>query len=272
VPTTTSDYYAVLGVARTATKEEIQRAYRKLARRFHPDVSQEPDAEARFKEINAAYEVLSNPEKRAQYDNPAPPPNEFGPRFQTRDFDPGEFDFGGLNFQDLFGAGGFTFTAPPTTIEAEIELTLEDVYAGGRHTLSLQTPTGVRTHDVNIPAGVLDGQRIRVPDTEGDWHLVVRIAPHRRYAREGRDLTVTVAVAPWDAVLGTTVPVDTPGGPVEVKVPAGSSSGRRLRLRGRGLPNPKGAAGDLFAELKIATPTQLTDAQRALWEQLAQLR
>jgi curved DNA-binding protein len=170
-------------------------------------------------------------------------------------------------------------SAPGADSEAEIELSVEDAYAGGRRRIALQTASGPRSFEVTIPAGVTDGQRIRLAGQgaggiaggpRGDLYLVVRLAPHPRYLVDGRDITVELPVAPWEAVLGASVPVGTPGGPVRVQVPAGSSSGRRLRLRGRGMPHPRGAAGDLYAEVKIVVPAHLTPDERDLWNRLAQ--
>jgi curved DNA-binding protein len=157
---------------------------------------------------------------------------------------------------------------------------VEDAYAGGRRRVTLQTAAGPRSYEITIPAGVVDGQRIRMAGQgasglgggpRGDLYLVVRLAPHPRYRVEGRNLTVELPVAPWEAALGANVPVDTPGGRVQVQVPAGSSSGRRLRLRGRGMPNPKGTPGDLYAEVKIVVPSQPTAEQQALWRKLAEV-
>jgi curved DNA-binding protein len=308
VATTTGDYYRALGVDRSAGQDEIQRAYRRLARRFHPDLNKDPGAEERFKDINEAYEVLSDPKKRARYDRygaqwrqvpedydgPAPGAGPFGGggRRVYVNTGGGGFDeagFGGVDVEDLLGglfggrAGGFgrgsRVSAPGADSEAEIELSVEDAYAGGRRRITLQTASGPRSFDVNIPAGVADGQRIRLAGqgatgigggARGDLYLIVRLAPHPRYRLDGRDITVELSVAPWEAALGASVPVDTPGGPVQVQVPAGSSSGRRLRLRGRGMPNTRGSAGDLYAEVKIVVPARLTADERELWNRLAQ--
>lgn len=308
--TTTKDYYRVLGVGRSAGQDEIQRAYRKLARRFHPDMNKDPGAEERFKDVNEAYEVLSDPKKRARYDRyggqwrqvpedydgPMPGSDPFGGGgrrvyVNTGGGGFGEAGFAGVDFDDLVGglfggrggAGGFgrgsRVSAPGADSEAEIELTVEDAYAGGRRRITLQTGSGSRGFDVTIPAGVTDGQRIRLAGQgatgmgggpRGDLYLIVRLAPHPRYRVDGRDLTVELPVTPWEAALGASVPVDTPAGRVQVQVPAGSSTGRRLRLRGRGMPNPRGAAGDLYAEVKIVVPAQPTPQELELWQRLAQ--
>jgi curved DNA-binding protein len=308
VATTTKDYYQVLGVDRSAGQDEIQRAYRKLARRFHPDVNKEPGAENRFKDINEAYEVLSDSTKRARYDRygaqwrqvpedydgPAPGTGPFGGTGGRRVYVNtgrggfGEAGFGGMGVEDLLGlfggrAGGFgrgsRMSAPGVDSEAEIELSVEDAYAGGRRRITLQTESGPLGFDVNIPAGVTDGQRIRLAGQgatgigggpRGDLYLIVRLAPHPRYRVDGRDIIVELPVAPWEAVLGASVPVDTPGGRLQVRVPAGSSSGRRLRLRGRGMPDRNGRAGDLYAEVTIVVPARLAAEERELWRRLAQ--
>jgi curved DNA-binding protein len=305
------DYYEALGVSREATTEEIQQAYRKLARRYHPDVNKDPAAEERFKEINDAYQVLSDPRTRGRYDR-------FGPDFRRipEDYDervaagagagfggagagrggsgrrvrvtPGfEAGFGGGAgfedlFGDLFGAGrgerGATGPIPGADQEAELELSLEEAYRGGRRQVTLAGPEGARGYTVAIPPGVMDGQRIRLAGQggrasgdgpAGDLYLRVRIAPHPRYRLSGRDIHLTVAVSPWEAALGATVPVAAPGGEIKVHVPAGSSSGRRLRLRGAGMPNPRGSPGDLYAEVSVMVPAKLTDRERALFEELA---
>ncbi len=305
--TTTGDYYQVLGVDRSAGQQDIQRAYRKLARRFHPDINKDPGAEERFKQINEAYEVLSDDTKRARYDRfgeqwrqvpedydgPMPGAGPFGAagtgggRRVYVNTGGGGFDdagFAGVDFDDLLGGlfggpgRGTRVSAPGADTGAGIELSVEDAYAGGRRRVTLQTAAGPRSYEVSIPAGVVDGQRIRLAGQgaaglgggpRGDLYLSVRLAPHPRYRVDGRDITVELPVAPWEAVLGASVPVDTPGGPVQVQVPAGSSSGRRLRLRGRGMPNPRGEAGDLYAEVRIVVPAQLTAAERESWQRLA---
>lgn len=321
------DYYEVLGVARTASQEEIQRAYRTLARRFHPDVNKDPGAEDRFKEITEAYQVLSESEERKRYDRFGPafrqvPPDDErarggspfgaghgtgrrvyvntgpfgGAGFGGTDFGSmgfggtgeagfGEAGFGGVDLDDLLGglfqrggSGGRGGRVPGADTEAEIELSVEDAYIGGRRRISLDMPSGPRSYEVNIPAGVTDGQRIRLAGQgaagsgggpRGDLFLLVRLAPHPLFRVEGRDITVEVPVAPWEAVLGASIPVPTPAGPAQVELPPGSSSGRRLRLRGRGLPSPRGGPGDLYAEIKIVVPAKPTPAEQALFTQLA---
>jgi curved DNA-binding protein len=297
------DYYEVLGVPRDAEADRIQQAFRSLARRYHPDVNKDPAAEDRFKEINEAYQVLSDPKNRARYDRFGPDfrqiPEDYdeqaaaraargGPRgggVRAEGFGGGSRGFGGeggVNFEDLFGGmfgggrGGARMAGADQ--EAELELTVEEAYRGGRRKLALGGTEGRRDYEVEIPRGVVDGQRIRLAGQggrgygdapAGDLYLAVRIAPHSRFRLNGRDITVDLTISPWEAALGGTVPVDTPAGVTKVAVPAGSSSGRRLRLRGQGMPNPKGAPGDLYAEVRIAVPATLTARERELFEQLA---
>ena len=314
---TATDYYDELGVARTASPEEIQRAYRKLARQYHPDVNTDPGAEDRFKAISEAHQVLSNPETRKRYD-------DFGPDFRhvpdgvdaetwrraRRSQDAGGQGFGGQGFgddrwtyvsdegsgfdgidlEDLLGGmfagqgrGGTRGRSgfgplPGADQEADLDITLAEAYAGGTRAFTITAGAATRTVDVTIPAGVVDGKRIRLAGqggqgsggaANGDLYLRVHVTPEPGFRLDGRDVTATLAVPPWDAALGASVPVTTPTGRVTVKVPAGTSSGRRLRLRGRGIPNPRGDAGDLYAEIRIATPTTLTDRQRELFTELA---
>lgn len=312
---TAQDYYQVLGVPRTASQEEIQRAYRTLARRFHPDINKEPGAEDRFKEITEAYEVLSDPDHRARYDRFGPAwrqvPDDYdaragapfgagpgggrrvyvntggfgGPGFGDAGLGGTSGGFGGVDLEDLLdsfrragGAGVGRGGAPGADSEAEIELSVEDAYTGGRRRITLNTATGSRSYEVTIPAGISDGQRIRLAGQgasgsgggpSGDLYLVVHLASHPIYRVRGRDITVEVPVAPWEAALGASIPVPTPAGAVRVDLPAGSSSGRRLRLRGRGMPNPRGTPGDLYAEVKIVVPATLSPAERDLFQRLA---
>jgi curved DNA-binding protein len=298
------DFYEVLGVPRTATQDEIQKAYRKLARQHHPDVNKDPGAEDRFKEISEAYDVLSDPQTRRRYD-------AFGSGFRQvpEDVDPEAFqrsqagagagaggaggfgggrfgggpgdDLGGINIEDLLGGifGGRGFgPIPGADQEAGLELTVEEAFEGGHRSVTLEGPDGRRTLDVRIPAGVTNGQRIRLTGQggrgsegarNGDLYFVVRIAPHPRYRVDGRDLYVDLPLTPWEAALGTSVAVETPGGETKVKVPAGTSSGKLLRLRERGLPHPRGRHGHLYAEVKIMVPAKLSDEERRLFEELA---
>ena len=294
------DFYQILGVGRDASQDEIQRAYRKLARQYHPDINTAPAAEERFKDVSEAYDVLSDPQTRRRYD-------AFGADFRQvpSDVDPeafrraratagagagraggGGFSFrqGDVDIEDLFGglfggrAGRGWGPVRGADQEAELPLTVEEAYRGGGRSVTLGPRDGGRSFDVNVPAGVTDGQRIRLAGqggrggdgaSPGDLYLVVRIMPHPRYRVRGRDVYTELRLAPWEAALGASVAIDTPGGEAKVTVPAGTSSGRRLRLRGSGLPNRAGRAGDLFAEAKIIVPARLSDAERQLFEQLA---
>ena len=287
------DYYEVLGVPRDADQDAIRSAYRKLARQYHPDLNSDSDAEDRFKELGEAYEVLSDPEKRERYDRldadwreqeqEAPDAN-FEEFFARGGFggDGIRVGFGEDLFERLFGgrAGGpGSRTSGPLRghdRDALLELSLEDALEGGRRRLTIDD----REVDVNFPAGVRDGQLIRLAGQggpgrdggpSGDLYLRIALRLPPNFRRRGdADLDVDLAVAPWQAALGATVAVQTPTGAAQVRVPAGSSSGRRLRLRGRGLPKSGGASGDLHAIVKISVPRHLSDRERELYEQLAE--
>lgn len=294
-----ADYYEVLGVSRDATSDEIKRAYRKLAREHHPDINKDPRAEARFKEVGEANEVLSDSKMRERYDafgsdfrripedvdpqewaraqrmrdQPSQPP----PGWESQTDDPAFRTF----FEDLLrqraeSARGWG-PIPGADQRADITLSVEDAFGGGRRSLTLGGPTGDRTIQVQIPAGVTDGQTIRLRGqggrgTEGapagDLYLYVTIEEHPRYRLEGRDIEVDLALSPWEAALGAHVEVVGPGGATRIKVAAGTSSGRRLRIRGRGLPGRDGD-GDLYARVKIVVPKELSDDERRLFEELA---
>jgi curved DNA-binding protein len=288
------DYYEVLGVPRDADQDAIRRAYRKLAREYHPDLNSDSDAEDRFKELGEAYEALSDPDKRERYDRlganwrqqeqETPDPN-FEEFFAHQGFggDDTRVEFSDDLFERLFGGRAGAGPGGRTggrlrghDREALLELSLEDALEGGRRRLTLDH----REIDVNFPAGVRDGQLIRLAGqggrgrdggSPGDLYLRIGLKPHRTFRRRGDDdLDVDLPVAPWEAALGATVAVQTPTGTAQVRVPAGSSSGRRLRLRGRGLPKSGGGSGDLHAIVKITVPKQLSDRERELYEQLAE--
>ena len=301
------DYYEIMGVARDATQDDIKRAYRKLARKYHPDVSKEADAEARFKEVGEAYEVLKDPEKRTAYDQLGanwkagqdfrPPP----------DWDQGfEFHGGGFTgadaagfsdfFESLFGRGsvgaGFGgaraggFHAHGEDAHARVVIDLEDAYQGATRTLTLKhTELGSdgrpqlreRTLNVRIPKGVRQGQQIRLSGQgdpgigqgkAGDLYLEVTFRPHAHYHVEGADVFLDLPVAPWEAALGATVKVPTPTGAVDLKIPAGSGNGRKLRLKGRGIPAR--TPGDLYVVLQVALPAADSEAGRAAYRAFEQ--
>jgi curved DNA-binding protein len=288
------DYYEIMGVARDASADDIKRAYRKLARKYHPDVSKEKNAEDRFKEIGEAYEVLRDPEKRAAYD-------ALGTRRPGEEFRPPpdwHFDYGAAPgadsgahsdfFEQLFGGlgrGRGSFRSRGFDTAGQVEITLEEAYRGTERRLSLQrvqldergrAQPAQQQIAVRIPPGVVDGQQIRVAaqgqpgiggGPAGDLFLEVRLAPHRWFRAEGRDIKLDLPVTPWEAALGETVRVPTLGGRVDLKLPKGSQTDRQLRLRGRGLPgNPP---GDQLVVLKIMTPPPRTPADEALYKQMA---
>jgi curved DNA-binding protein len=296
------DYYEIMGVARDASADEIKRAYRRLARKFHPDVSKEKDAEARFKEVGEAYEVLRDPEKRAAYDQLGrrptgeefrPPPN-WNFEFEAEDR-PGEHSdffeqlFGGLG--GLRGGGGRgarggrgPFRSRGFDTQAQVDITLEEAFHGTTRTLSLQrverkdgkVEPRVQQLQVKIPAGVVDGQQIRVAaqgepgfggEAAGDLFLQLRLLPHPFFRVEGRDVWLDLPVTPWEAALGETVRVPTLAGRVDLKIPKGSQTDRQLRLKERGLPGRP--PGDQFVVLKIVVPAADNAAHEALYKQMA---
>ncbi len=293
------DYYQTLGVGREATQDEIKKAYRRLARKYHPDVSKEPDAEARMKEVNEANAVLSDPEKRAAYDQLArgrragqefqPPPDwDAGFEFSGRGPFEGEAaDFSDF-FAELFGRGGMRGARVHMRGEdhhAKILLTLEDAYRGATRGVSLRVPKvdaqgrvslGERRLDVRIPKGVHEGQVIRLAGQggpgagegpAGDLYLEVHFEPHDRYRVEGRDVYATLRVAPWEAALGATVRAALPDGAVDVRVPEGSQTGRKLRLRGRGIPGTP--PGDLYLVLETVLPRADSARAREIYQTMA---
>jgi curved DNA-binding protein len=304
------DYYAIMGVPRDATAEQIKQAYRRLARKYHPDVSKEPDAEARFKEVGEAYEVLRDPARRAAYDQllkggyrqgqPFRPPPDWGTGFEFSEApgeeafvfegDPSEF------FEALFGRGvfggarhraggrGFRSSGRGRDHHARVVIDLDASLEGGTRTLTLRVPEWdeegrprlrERTLNVRIPRGIQAGQHIRLAGqggqppgggAPGDLLLEVAFAPHPLLRPEGRDLHMDLPVAPWEAALGASVFVPLPGSPVELKLPPGSKSGTRLRLRGRGLPaHPP---GDLYVTLQVVLPPPDSAAVRSAYEAL----
>ena len=302
------DYYKILSVARTATAEDIKKSYRRLARKYHPDVSKEKNAEEKFKELQEAYEVLKDPEKRAAYDQLGSgwksgqqfrPPPDWASGFEFRGGarpaggggahvfeDEGFSDF----FSSLFG-GASPFAASARQRQqagrdhhARVDIDLEEAFGGGTRTLDLKRPElktdgtvelRARTVRVTIPAGVTDGQLIRLAGQgeagpgggrAGDLYLELHVRPHRLLQLEGRDVTLTLPVAPWEAALGATVTVPTLGGTVEMQVPPGAQSGQKLRLRGRGLPGQP--PGDAYVQLKIVLPPASSPEARALYEDM----
>ncbi len=305
------DYYKIMGVARDATQDEIKRAYRQLARKYHPDVSKEPNAEARFKEVGEAYEALKDPEKRAAYDQlganwkagqdfrPPPDWNE-GFEFSGGGFtggDPADYsDF----FESLFGRGfrpdgagragsKGAFHAQGADRRAKVLIDLEDAYSGATRTIALHLPevdaqghVAVREQKLNvtIPRGVRAGQHIRLTGQgapgigqgkAGDLYLEIEFRPHPHYRIERRDVFIDLPVAPWEAALGATLNTPTPGGMVELKIPASSAAGARLRLKGRGIPAAASTAtaGDFYVVLQITLPPAHDEAAKAFYSGMA---
>lgn len=298
------DYYQSLGVPRTASEAEIKKAFRKLAREFHPDVAKDKKkAEEKFKEINEAYEVLGDANKRKKYDELGanwksgaefrPPPGHGGfgggqPFRGGRPMSSEDFSthFGGTGFSDFFeqlfgaqrrangsfgGRGGFA--AEPEAeesrdIEGDIMVTLEEAKRGSVRTVTVRSDNRTDSHQVKIPAGITEGQKLRIAgrgEHGGDLYLRVRLARHPDFDVDGHNLIHELELAPWEAALGAEIAVPTLDGKVNIKIPAGTASGQKLRVRGRGL----GKDGDLFVVLKIIVPAKLTDVQKKLWEQLA---
>jgi len=313
------DYYATLGVSRDASQDDIQKAYRKLARKYHPDINSSPEAEGRFKEIGEAYEALKDPGKRSKYDRYG---NAWKAAQRGRTSPPGFEDFAHFDFSDSgsgfggsgFGGGGgfgggsgfssffemlfggarpgagphpggaspFVREGGSLDQEATLALSLEEAVSGGKREITLtDTASGQRrTYTVNIPPGVRPGGRIRLRGkgaqgqgggARGDLYLRIDVLPHPRFRLEGDHLRTTLEVTPWEAVLGSQVAVETLNGRLGVRIPPGSSSGRTIRLRGQGFPLPSGGKGDLLAEIRIVVPTEITEKERKLFEELAEL-
>lgn len=291
------DYYKVLGVHRNAGADEIKKAYRRLARKYHPDVSREKDAEERFKEVNEAYDVLGDAEKRVAYDQLGAyrsgqefrPPPGWGGRFSQGG--PSQADFGGMDLSDLFaqmfGMGsartasgrGFSAGLRGRDVEATVSLSLEEACAGTERGLQIAAPgQPPRQVKVRIPAGVLPGRRLRVRGKgeasmhgeAGDLLLRIEVAPHPLFRLDGRDVLLDLPVAPWEAALGVHVTVPTLGGNVRMRVPPGAKSGQKLRLTGRGMPGSEGR-GDQYVIVQIVVPADLSAEECALYERLARI-
>lgn len=294
------DYYAILGVARDASPDEIKKAYRKLAHKYHPDVSKDAKGEEKFKEVAEAYENLKNPEKRAAYDH-------LGSHRAGQDFQPppgwgdgfagGQASFDDIDFADLFaglsgrrqraGRPGPDISMPGQDYEVNAHISLEDAYRGVLIDLDLTVPEYdaqgrlrrvQKTIKVRIPKGATDGQRLRLAHKggkgfnggrDGDLYLNIQLHPHPMFRVSGHDLYVDLPLAPWEAALGASVKVPTLAGSVMLNVPPGTHAGQKLRLARRGLPRPREGEGDLFAIVQIAVPSILTDREKDLFKQLA---
>jgi curved DNA-binding protein len=314
------DYYKIMGVPRDASQDDIKRAYRKLARKYHPDVSKEPQAEVRFKELGEAYEVLKDPEKRVAYDRLGaewkpnqefrPPPDwNAGFEFSERGFAGADASQYSDFFETLFGHGfgaahgrqgrpgggqagaagartGGAFNAPGQDHYAKIMIDLEEAYTGGTRSITLQVPqvdadghVSTREHQLNVvvPRGIRPGQYIRLAGQgapghgqgkRGDLYLEVAFRPHPFYRVENADVYLDLPVAPWEAALGATVKTPTPGGAVELKIPPGSTTGRKLRLKGRGIPGK--TPGDFYVVLQIVAPPADDEGDKQFYRKMAE--
>ncbi len=297
------DYYEILGVKRDAGADDIKKAYRKLAHKYHPDVSKDPAGEAKFKDVAEAYQTLKDPEKRAAYDNLGrhQPGEEFRP---PPGWDGGGAGTGGFSFEDIdlsdlfgnlgggFGRGGFgrggSIPIPGQDFEVTAPVTLEDAFRGTEMDLNLSVPEPDEhgrlrrvplVFRARIPKGVADGDRLRLPGKggkglnggpNGNLYLNIALQPHPLYRATGHDLYLDLPLAPWEAALGASVEVPTLAGAVSLKIPAGTSSGRKLRLAGRGLPKRKEGAGDLYAVAQIVVPDKTGEREQALYRELAE--
>lgn len=278
------DYYEILGVERNVSKSDLKKSYKKLARKYHPDVSKEANAEDKFKEVGEAYEVLKDPDKRAQYD-------QFGSNYQNgQSFTPppgwggqhggaGSGNFSSF-FDSMFGGGGMgggreSFSRPGENVNTKITITLEDAFSGAKKTI--RRPSGSEqtgTLNVKIPAGVVAGKKIRlsgqgksgVGGAAGDLFLEIAIAPHTYYRLEDQDIFLDLPITPWEAALGAKVTVPTLAGKINLKIPAGAKSGQKMRLKGRGLPGND--AGDQFVILQVMTPAADSDVAKQLYQQM----
>jgi len=294
------DYYAILGVQKNAAADEIKAAYRKLARKYHPDVSKEKDAEAKFKDVAEAYQTLKDPEKRAAYDQLGSyqPGQDFRPSPEWQQhFSDRHFSFDDLDLSDLFeafgGGPGARRRGEPRPLrgqdyEATAHITLDQAHRGAEVDLDLSVPEYdergfvqrvTRSFKARIPKGATDAQRLRVPGkggkglnggADGDLYLNIVLEPHPLFRVNGHDLYIDLPLSPWEAVLGTEVDLPTLSGPVRLKVKPGTHAGQHLRLGKRGLPRPKGGEGDLYAIVQIVVPTVVGDAERALYRDLAE--
>lgn len=297
------DYYKILGVERGASETDIKKAFRKLAHKYHPDVSKEKDAEAKFKDVNEAYQTLSDPEKRAAYD-------QLGQRRDGSNFEPppgwggfggagasgfGGFDFGdsGFDFSDLFSHMGASRARQPEAgedLNAEVQITQEQAFNGTTVSLSLREPEAgadgrvrhvTKTLEVKVPAGTISGQRMRLAGKggpgynggpNGNLYITINISEGGRFRVDGRDVYLTVPLAPYEAVLGTEAVIPTlSGGKISVKVPAGAKAGQKIRIAGKGFPNKKGAAGDMYLVISIVVPPAPTEEEKELYKRLSEV-
>ena len=303
------DYYAILGIERKANDDDIKKAYRKLARKYHPDVSKDPAGEEKFKDVSEAYQTLKDAEKRAAYDRLGSyqPGQEFAPsrdwekEFNTQ-FNNGQSSFEEIDLSDLFAhfarhpgaghrgaqGGRASVSVPGEDFEVATKISLDDAYRGTQVALELSVPIydeqgqmrrEARTSHARIPKGATDGQRLRLRGhggkgrnggRDGDLYLNITLHPHPLYRVDGHDLYIDLPLAPWEAALGTAVEVPTLAGPVNMKIAPGIGSGQQLRLGKRGLPKPGEGEGDLFAVVKIVTPPEISEREKSLFRELAE--
>lgn len=296
------DYYKILGLERSASQDDIKKAYRKLARKYHPDVSKEKNAEEKFKEVAEAYEVLKDTEKRAAYDQLGS--YQAGQEFRAppgweQQFAQGRGQGNGMDFSDffaeMFGAGHAPrggrqgFARPGQDYQAQVAVTLEEVCSGTEKALHLEVEESgrggrisrtPRTINVRIPKGASDGQKLRVPGKggkginggpNGDLYLTIVLQPHSLFKSSGHDLYLEVPLAPWEAALGASIEAPTMEGKVRLKIQPGSKAGQKMRLAGKGLPKPGGGHGDLYAVLQIVMPPHLSEEEKKLLEELAKI-
>jgi curved DNA-binding protein len=293
------DYYKVLGVERSATDDEIKKAFRKGARKYHPDINPDAESEAKFKDVNEAYEVLKDPERRAAYDQLGKEPPQSQGRYQPPPGWDNDFEFSGGGpqsdegfsdfFENLFRrgsgpAGGMGMgSGRGADSHGRIEISIEDAYSGADRTLSLRSPVvgpnGTvtmqdRKISVHVPKGISAGQHIRLAGqgspgakAAGDLFLEVAFAPHPIFRADGKDLYLDLPIAPWEAALGGHVVMPTPGGKVDLRIPKNARSGQKMRLKGKGLPGTP--AGNIYATLKIVNPKVETEEARAFFEKMA---
>jgi curved DNA-binding protein len=287
------DYYEILGIERNATAEQIRKAHRKLAKKYHPDINKEAGSEQKYKDVNEAYEVLKDPDKRQKYDTLGAnweQGQEFTPPPGWRDMSNGNYrNFGG-GFSDFFktifgsfnmgGFGGnehenYTSRRAARDQEVSMSISLEDIFSGGTKTITMSDGEGTKILNVNLPRGITDGSRIKLSGKAphgGDLHITIHILPNSKYEWSGNDITEKLIVAPWEAVIGSNIMVDTPTGDVRMRLPAGTQNGQKLRLRGKGLPKRASSeAGDLYVKIEIAVPQIISDEEKELWEELARI-
>ncbi len=299
------DYYAILGLERGAGEDDIKKAYRKLARKYHPDVSKDPKGEEKFKDVAEAYQTLKDAEKRAAYDRLGSheagqdfePSRDWGKEFSTQ-FGDGGSSFEGIDLSDLFaslergrgarGRASAGIAIPGEDYEVAAQISLEEAFSGTQVALNLSVPVHdqhgrlrreTRTFQARIPKGATDGQRLRLRGQggkghnggrDGDLYLNIKLHPHPLYRVDGYNLYIDLPLAPWEAALGATIEVPTLAGPVNLKVAAAINNGQQLRLGKRGLPIPGGGDGDLFAIVKIVMPLELTEREKKLFKELAE--